>query len=98
MADIRLVQQVRSGITTEYYGVIGQSSSISASDKLIMSFDAEITIDELIVSLDAGADVVWDLDIVYPQTSETRALGSHLTVLQLHLLSKPGFVFHQAAL
>ncbi len=69
MAEYRDVQVVRPGITTEYYSVIGQDVSITTNDRLIMSFDKEVTVDELMVyKVGGGGSFNWDLNIVYPQT------------------------------
>lgn len=74
MADIRVVQQARPGATTEYYGVAGQAVGIAASDRLIMSFDAEIQADEILVV--NGGQLTWSMSVVYPQTGISNFIYS----------------------
>ena len=74
VADIQVVQQVRQGQTTEYYAAAGQIASISDDDLLVMSFDAEVNIDEIIVI--NGGTLFWDLKINYPQTDQDNYIYS----------------------
>lgn len=69
MADFRSVQKVRQGVTTEYYAVVGQNVPITTGDRLIMSFDTELALDEIIMrKVGGGGTFNWSMNIVYPQT------------------------------
>lgn len=77
MSDFRFVQQVRQGTTTEYYANAGQNTTIAGGDSITMSFDAEVTLDEIMITVDsASATLTWELAIIYPQTGMSNFIYS----------------------
>lgn len=64
MAETRVVQKLRSGLS-EYYTSFTPSA---AGDKLIMAFKNELTVDDIVVKVNSSAELTYKLSLFYPSS------------------------------
>lgn len=73
-SDDGFVVHFFSRMTTEYYAVLGQAVAIASGDKLITSYDSELSADEILVI--NGGSLAWSLSLLYPQTGISNFIAS----------------------
>lgn len=66
MSDTLLVKNVIAG-SMEYTAKV---STMSANDTLQLTFDNDLILDDILVAIESGSNLQFDLSLVYPSGSE----------------------------